>query len=47
MKTTEYPVTVRDLYAGFEMVELSYVGGSIDLYHIAEHAARIAEGETK
>ena len=30
--------------AGFEMVELSYVGGSIDISHIAEHAATIAEG---
>lgn len=29
--------------AGFEMVELSD-GGSIDLYHITEYAARIAEG---
>ena len=29
--------------AGFEMVELSD-GGSIDISHIAEHAARIAEG---
>ena len=47
MKTTEYPVTVRDLYAGFEMVELSYVGGSIDLHLIARIATRIAEGETK
>ena len=41
MKTVFHPVTVRDLYAGFEMVELSYVGGSIDLYHIAEHAAQV------
>ena len=30
--------------ADFEMVELSYVGGSIDISHIAEHAAQIAEG---
>ena len=44
MKTVFHPVTVRDLYAGFEMVELSYVGGSIDISHIAEHAAQIAEG---
>ena len=32
--------------AGFESVELSD-GGSIDLYHITEHAARIAEGKNK
>ena len=32
--------------ADFERVELSD-GGSIDIFHIAEHAARIAEGETK
>ena len=32
--------------AGFERVELSD-GGSIDLYHITEYAARIAEGENK
>ena len=44
MKTVFHPVTVRDLYAGFEMVELSYVGGSIDLHLIAGIAARIAEG---
>ena len=44
MKTVFHPVTVRDLYAGFEMVELSYIGGSINLYHIAEHAAQIAKG---
>ena len=40
MKTVFHPVTVRDLYADFERVELSD-GGSIDLHHIAEHAARI------
>ena len=33
--------------AGFEMVELSYIVGSIDISHIAEYAARIAEGESK
>ena len=47
MKTVFHPVTVRDLYAGFEMVELSYVGGSIDLHLIAGIAAQIAKGETK
>ena len=47
MKITLHPITVRDLYAGFEMVELSYVGGSIDLHLIARIAAQIAEGETK
>ena len=44
MKTVFHPVTVRDLYADFERVELSD-GGSINIFHIAEHAARIARGQ--
>ena len=44
MKTVFHPVTVRDLYADFEMVELSYVGGSIDLHLIARIATQIAKG---
>ena len=43
MKTTEYPVTVCDLYADFERVDLSD-GGFIDLRHIAAIAAQIVEG---
>ena len=44
MKTVFHPVTVRDLYAGLEMVELSYDGGSIDLHLISRIAAQIVKG---